>query len=235
MAWTRPREVVFLRHAESLRNKIMAGDFVLPNEGAREQLGEYYDHTIPLTDDGWRQARASGPPLVAELGLPDCVYHSGYVRPMQTLEGLFEHLDPDERARVRVYEKIDLRERDPGYIWHMTREEVARYFPWLDEYHRRIGKFQYRPPGGESLADLACGRVHGVLGTAFRDRPGQRAWFVCHGHVMRAFRFLMERIPLIDVDAIMREPIPNVAMIRYVYEEGNETPHRTHLNTVYWA
>lgn len=235
MAWTRPREIVIIRHAESLRNQIMAGGYVLPDEAARERLGDYYDHTIPLTERGWQQARASGPLLVAALGLPDCVYHSGYVRPMQTLQGLFEHLTPEQRSRIRIYEKIDLRERDPGYIWHMTRAEAERYFPWLNEYHHRVGKFQYRPPGGESLSDLACNRVHGVLGTIFRDRPGERVWLICHGHVMRALRFLMERIPLTEVDAIMREPIANVGMIRYTYDEESERPHRTHLNQVFWT
>ncbi len=234
MTWTRPKAIIVIRHGQSLRNLIMGGGFVLPDEAARIRLGDVYDHTVPLTDEGWRQARETGPRLIKTFGMPDCIYHSGYVRAEQTVEGLLEHLQPEERGQIRVYHKIELRERDPGYIWHMTKAEVDCHFPWMQEYHRRVGKFFYRPPGGQSIAELADGRVHSMIGTAIRDRPGEVVWFVCHGHVARALRFNLERITIADTDAMVREPIPNVAVTRYVYEVCSETPVRTHLNTVFW-
>ncbi|MBI3957114.1 MAG: histidine phosphatase family protein [Candidatus Kerfeldbacteria bacterium] len=235
MPWTRPREIVIIRHGQSLRNLVVGENFVIPDEAARERIAEFYDHTIPLTDEGHRQSESTGPPLIQEFGMPDCVYHSGYVRAEQTVIGLLRHLPVSERERIRVYHKIELRERDPGYTWHMTYQEVEQHFPWLFEHHRRVGKFFYRPPGGQSLAELADGRVHSILGTVARDRPGSSVWFVCHGGVIRALRFNLERTPLADVDDLFSEPIESCAVTRYVYEEGSEVPVRTHLNKVYWG
>lgn len=234
MPWTRPREIVLIRHAESLRNQLTGDQFALPDQVAQRQLASLTDVTMPLTSEGWVQARRSSVPLIREIGFPDCVYHSGYQRAMETLEGLLSNVPISDRNRIRIYEKIELSERDPGYTWGMMAAEVEQHFPWYGPYYRSIGRFRARPPGGESIAQLATGRVHSMIGTVIRDRPGEVVWFICHGHVMRALRFNFERIPLAEVEAMVREPIPNVAVTRYVYEEDSERPVRTHLNLVYW-
>ena len=35
-----------------------------------------------------------------------------------------------------------------------------------------------------------------LLNSVTRDRPGKIVWFVCHGHVIRAARILMERFTM---------------------------------------
>ena len=49
-----------------------------------------------------------------------------------------------------------IRERDPGYTYDMTEAEAGSAFPWLAEYWQTFGGFFSRPPGGESLADVAA-------------------------------------------------------------------------------
>jgi len=212
----------------------MEGKACIPNETARRGLEGYHDHTIPLTARGEVQARDAGPKIIADIGLPDCVYHSGYVRAKRTLEGMLEHLPEEVRSKIRIYWKFELRERSSGARWLMTQEEYDKHFPWAEAQYRTIGPFLFQPPGGgESIADLVCGRVHSAVDTIFRDRPGQRVWLVCHGQVMRAARVLFERTPLEALDAVMASHAPNLGLIRYVYEEGSETPTRTHLYSTY--
>ena len=234
MNWSRPREIVFIRHGESLRNLIMGDSYNLQDAGARARLEDRYDHDIPLTEQGRQQALTSGPKIIADIGIPDFVYHSGYVRAEQTKDCLLAHLSPEHRARIQVRHSIKLRERDPGYTWHMTQAEIDQHFPWLKEYYRRAGKLFYRPPGGESILDVHDGRLHGLLNSVIRDRPGKIVWFVCHGHVIRAARILMERLTIPQAVAMVLEPVPNVAVTRYVYAPGATGPERTHLTKVYW-
>lgn len=234
MNWARPKEIVFIRHGESLRNVIIEDHHFLPDAAALAQLGDKYDHEMPLTEHGCRQAENSGPRIMADIGRPDFIYHSGYVRAEQTVEKLLAHLPPEQRSSIQIRHSIKLRERDAGYTWHMTQAEVDRYFPWLKEYHRRVGELFYRPPGGESIIDVHDGRLHGLLNSVIRDRPGKIVWFVCHGHVMRAARILMERLSLPQASAMVEEPIPNLAITRYVYSHGTTKPERTHLSQVYW-
>jgi len=234
MKWSRPREIVFIRHGESLRNVIMGDHYNLQDEEAVARLDGKYDHDIPLTERGHQQALISGPRIMADIGIPDFFYHSGYVRAQQTKDCLLADLPSEQRAKIQVRHSIKLRERDPGYTWHMTQAEVDRHFPWIKEYYRRAGKLFYRPPGGESILDVHDGRLHGLLNSVIRDRPGKTVWFVCHGHVMRAARILMERLTIAEAGAMVLEPVLNVAVTRYVYARGASGPRRTHLNKVYW-
>ncbi len=212
----------------------MGDHYNLQNEQALARLENRYDHDIPLTDEGRWQALASGPKIMADIGIPDFVYHSGYVRAEQTKECLLAHLPPDQRAKIQVRHSVKLRERDPGYTWHMTQAEVEQNFPWIREYYRRAGKLFYRPPGGESILDVHDGRLHGLLNSVIRDRPGKVVWFVCHGHVIRAARILMERLTIPQAGAMVLEPVFNVGVTRYVYAQDATGPQRTHLNEVYW-
>ncbi len=234
MKCARPKEIVFIRHGESLRNVLRGDNFNLPDAASVAQLGDKYDHDIPLTERGRQQALNSGPKIIADIGLPDFVYHSGYVRAEETLDLILSHLTPEARGGIQIRHSIKLRERDPGYTWHMAQPEVDQHFPWLSEYHRRVGKLFYRPPGGESIIDVHDGRLHGLLNSVIRDRPGKIVWFVCHGHVMRAARILMERISIPEACKMVEEPIENLALTRYVYQPGSTKPVRTHLTHTHW-
>lgn len=109
-----------------------------------------------------------------------------------------------------------LREREVGYTFDMTTEEANAAFPWLQEYWETSGRFFARPPGAESLADVAQ-RVYKFIGMLFRDRANQRVVVVSHGGTMRMFRFWLERWSYEEVVERWAEPIPNGGVITYRY------------------
>lgn len=234
MTWKRPQKIIFIRHGESLRNVVRGDHFALQSKADQDRLGDLYDHDIPLTDRGVWQARESAERIISRYGLPNYVYHSDYVRARHTARLLLEHLSQATRDQIKVRHNLRLRERDPGYTWHMTEDEINRYFPWYQDYYRRIGKLFARPVGGESIMDVHDGRLHTFLNTVIRDRAGQIVWVVCHGHVKRAARILMERLTHEQAEAMIEEPIPNLAVTAYEYDLCGTGPTRTLLNEVFW-
>jgi broad specificity phosphatase PhoE len=188
----RPSLLVLIRHAQSKRNEVKRGSVYFADDGARRDIIGIPDHLIPITEEGWSQARPTGIGLRQRFGVPDYIYHSGYLRTVETTDAVLEAYTEEERAAIRVRQRIWIRERDPGYAYDMTREEAESAFPWLNAYWKEFGGFFAVPVGGESLAQV-CERVHTFLDSLFRDRAGQKIFVVTHGGTIRCFRFLLER------------------------------------------
>lgn len=187
----RPRRLVIVRHAESLRNRDKGTNVYFPDEMARQYVQGIADHDIPLTERGHEQAHQTGLALAELFGPFDYAYHSGYRRTIETMNGLLAAFPDDVRAQIRVRQNDFIRERDPGYTYDMTTAEAEAAFPWLKEYWQTFGGFMGRPPGGESLEDVSV-RVYHFLNMLFRDRPGQNILVVTHGGTKRGFRFRLE-------------------------------------------
>ena len=130
----RPRQLIFIRHAESARNKARQGNIYFTDEEARASIKGIPDYKIPLTSEGIVQAQKTGAYLREKFGTPDYVYHSGYKRTMQTLDGILEAFSENERAQINVRMNQFIRERDPGYTYDMTTEEAVTAFPWLQDH-----------------------------------------------------------------------------------------------------
>jgi broad specificity phosphatase PhoE len=118
------------------------------------------DPDVPLSDTGRAQAESLGR-YFAELPedqRPTAVLSSPFARALTTAQLATAGLD----VRVRTDER--LRERDFGAFDGMTGAGIREQYP--DEAGRRdlLGKFYYRPPGGESWADVAL-RVRSLLAT----------------------------------------------------------------------
>jgi len=187
----RPTTLVLIRHAESARNKVKKGNVYFPDEESRAGLRGIPDHLIRLTDHGYIQASQAGPELKKLVGVPDYIYHSGYMRTVQTMNGILEAYSSKELGKIRIRSNPFIRERDPGHAYDMTDAEVKKHFPYLAEYWKTFGCFFARPPGGESLADV-CKRVYLFLNMLFRDRSGKTIVVVTHCGTIRCFRFLLE-------------------------------------------
>jgi broad specificity phosphatase PhoE len=193
-AWimSRPAQVVIIRHGKSLRNKLKGGVTYFLDEEVRDISARTPDHDIPLVDEGWEQARKTGIRLRQLFGIPHYLYHSGYLRTRQTMEGILEAFSEKERERIRIRTNLLIRERDTGFAYDMIEREARESFPWLKEYWKTFGPLMARPPGGESLADV-IGRVYLFLNMLFRDRGGMRIFVVTHGGTIRCLRYLLER------------------------------------------
>jgi probable phosphoglycerate mutase len=188
----RPEQVIFIRHAESARNKAKKGNTYFADEEARSANAGIPDYRIPLSPEGILQAERTGVYLRDWFGAPDYAYHTGYVRTESSLQGILAAFSPEVRDKIQVRMSPFMRERDPGYTYDMTTEEAERTFPWLYDHWETFGGFFSRPPGGESLSDVSQ-RVYLGLNALFRDRAGKKVWVVTHGGTLRAIRFILER------------------------------------------
>ncbi len=160
-----------------------------PDSDARRSFEGEPDHHAGLTDVGRDQARVLGERLAGEFGAFDLVYHSGYRRARETAELVLAAMGQSPAPTVR--EHILLRERDAGYTFNMTSTEAEAAFPWLQEYWRTVGPFYARPPGGESMADVAS-RVQLFLESCEPALAGRRVLLVTHVGTARMIRFLLE-------------------------------------------
>jgi broad specificity phosphatase PhoE len=217
-AGSRPELLVLVRHGESARNVAKKDNRFFLDDESRKAVQGIPDWQIPLTDVGIRQATETGRLLRDRFGVFDYVYHSGYRRTEETAAGLLSAYSDDDRARMRVRANPFIRERDTGYTYDMTTAEAEAAFPWLQPYWDTAGPWFGRPPGGESLADVAQ-RVYLFLNMLFRDRAGERILVVSHGGTMRAFRFLLERWTIAELPAQLEAcRTPNCSVVPYRFD-----------------
>ena len=140
-------KLLLIRHGESTAN-VAATTAELAGEetiavGSR-------DADVPLSPLGELQAASLAPRLEAEFGSaagPALVWASPYLRAIRTAQLALGDIPfgIDER----------LRDRELGIIDALTARGVEARLP--DEAARRrwLGKFYYRPPGGEAWTDVA--------------------------------------------------------------------------------
>lgn len=172
-----------------------------------------------LSDLGKRQARALGrwfgemPPERQ----PDIVLSSPYIRARDTARLLLEAagISPD---RVTVIWDERLREKEFGIFDRLTRHGIARNFPALHEQRSHVGKFYFRPPGGESWCDVIL-RLRSLLETITREYRGRRVLIVGHQVIVNCMRYLLERLDEAQILAIDREAdVPNCGVTSYQFD-----------------
>lgn len=216
-------ELILVRHGQTLHNALPKdGKFLAPVHGSDPRTF-VADDQLPLTARGQQEARLVGQRL-RHLAPFDFYYSSGYVRGLQTLDGLLSAFPPDQQQASKRRTHLFLRERDPGYTHWMTSAEVDRHFPWYRDYATRVGPFYAVPPGGQSIADI-CTQVHSFLRSLRRAKAGRRVLIVTHGRIMLAFRFWLARWPADQANVLFDPPhLHNCDALRY--HSYNSTTHR---------
>jgi broad specificity phosphatase PhoE len=229
----RPRLLVLVRHGESARNVVKKHNRFFLDDESRKAVQGIPDWQVPLTEAGRRQAALTGEGLRERFGTFDYVYHSGYRRAEETAQGIFTAYSEDQRRSMKMRMNPFIRERDNGYTYDMTTAEAESAFPWLQEYWETFGPWFSRPPGGESLADVA-GRTSVFLNMVFRSHAGERILVVTHGGTLRAFRFLLERWTFEHAAAVLNAyHTPNCCITAYRFDSGSGRVELEDLNTVY--
>jgi broad specificity phosphatase PhoE len=209
-----PALLVVMRHAESEANERREYLNKINSTDTHLALGKR-DVDVELTERGHRQASRTGRYLRASYAPFDAVYVSPYRRTRQTAERVLAEY-PDPPGEVIPEER--LREKEFGVLEGLTKHGVVTLRP--DEHARRklMGKYYYRPPGGESYPDVNL-RVHSFLGTLVRERAGGRVLVVTHSVVVLCFRRLLERMEEHEVlDLDRRDEVRNASLL--VYEPG---------------
>jgi broad specificity phosphatase PhoE len=211
-----PSALWLVRHGESQGNvsAARAGE-----SGAGRLQLDVRDPDVPLSDTGRGQAEALGTWLghLPSDQRPTALLSSPFTRAAETLRiaagtaGLDLPVRYDER----------LRERDFGAFDGMTGAGIREEYPAEAARRDLLGKFYYRPPGGESWADVAL-RVRSVLMTAQLEAAGERLLITSHQAVVTVFRYVLEELSepeLLDLDR--RAPIANCSVTRYEAGEGS--------------
>jgi len=212
-----PAVLWLVRHGESMGN---VADAHARRAGSGRLELDIRDPDVPLSDTGRSQAEALGAWLA---GLP------AGERPTAVLSSPFERAlttaqlaTADLGLRMRTDER--LRERDFGAFDGMTGAGIREQFP--DEAARRdlLGKFYYRPPGGESWADVAL-RIRSLLATEGLRHDGERLVVVAHQAVIMVFRYVLEHLTEQELLAVDREEqVANASLTRY--ERGESGDYR---------
>ncbi len=176
------------------------------------------DPDVPLSDTGRSQAEALGAWLAAlpEDERPTAVLSSPFDRALTTARLATAELG----LRVRTDER--LRERDFGMFDGMTGAGIREQFP--DEASRRdlLGKFYYRPPGGESWADVAL-RIRSLLATEGLRHDCERLVIVAHQAVIMVIRYVLEGLTEQELLAVDREEqVANASLTRYLREDSGD-------------
>ena len=208
-------ELLLIRHGESEGN-VAATEARLA--GAEVIDVPARDADVNLSDTGREQAKALGTALarIAEEFRPDAVVSSPYARALQTAEIGVE--TAGWPVKVRTDER--LRDRELGILDRLTRLGVDTRFPEEAERRLWLGKLYYRPPGGESWADVAL-RLRSVLDELNSLGTGHRVMLVCHDAVILLFRYVLEGMNEQEIlDLAAGTSVLNASITRYVRPSG---------------
>lgn len=201
-------QLVLVRHGESVGN--VADRAATKAEQPRLDL-DIRDADVELSDEGRQQAQALRQHLtdLPQEQQPTVVLSSPYRRALQTAQIVTEGLGLD----VLVDER--LRERDLGAFDGLTWIGVQQEYPQESERRARVGKFYFRPPGGESWTDVVL-RIRQVV-LELQDRyAGERLWLFSHQAVIMSFRVAIEGLSEEEILAADKDtPVPNCSMTTY--------------------
>jgi broad specificity phosphatase PhoE len=210
-----PQEIWLVRHGQSAGN--VARDEAEAAAGLHIQIAER-DVDVPLSELGVRQSQALAGWFASlpERARPNVVLHSPYLRAAQTAQFVMDRLERDDLLSVQVDER--LREKEFGILDRLTTYGIAHKYPELHAQRQHVGKFYFRPPGGESWCDVIL-RLRSVLDTLTREYCRERVLIVAHQVIVNCFRYLFERL---DEDAILAadraNDVPNCSITSYTFD-----------------
>ncbi|MEI7037693.1 histidine phosphatase family protein [Fulvimonas yonginensis] len=207
-----PERLWIIRHGESAGN--IARDRAEASGAPLIEL-QHRDADVPLSPLGLEQAQALGAWMRAlpEELRPTTILASPYERARQTACAAAESMG---RRAEEVLVDERLREKEFGVLDRYTRAGIREKFPELADQRRLVGKFYFRPPGGESWCDVVL-RLRSMLSDLQRNHAGERVMIVGHQVIVNCFRYLLERMDERTILAIDREgDVPNCGITEYV-------------------
>ncbi|MEJ7616856.1 MAG: histidine phosphatase family protein [Pyrinomonadaceae bacterium] len=211
-----PQTIWIVRHGESAGN--VARDLA---EAAGHPVIDLAarDVDVPLSPLGEQQARALGLWFGAMPGeeRPTVVLTSPYLRARRTAEIALAAAGLD-RNQVSFVRDERLREKEFGIFDRLTKIGAQEKYPEQAEVRTLLGKFYYRPPGGESWCDVML-RLRSVIDTITREYGRERVLLFSHQVVVNCFRYLFEELSEEEILAIDRHTeIANCSVTAYEYD-----------------
>ena len=148
---------------------------------------------------------------------PTVVLCSPYVRARLTAEKILELNGTAPDARTVLADER-LREKEFGILDRLTGLGIRHKYPELAEQRQHVGKFYFRPPGGESWCDVIL-RLRNVIDTIAREYRRERVLIVGHQVIVNCFRYLFERMDerqILEIDRM--QDVPNCSIPSYEFD-----------------
>jgi broad specificity phosphatase PhoE len=211
-----PDYIWIVRHGQSAGN--VARDAA---EAARLPLIDIATRDVdtPLSDLGAQQATALGHWFGEMAGddRPNVVLSSPYRRAHKTAEIVLEAAGIDKRDVTFVVDER-LREKEFGILDRLTKFGITAKYPELAEQRAHVGKFYFRPPGGESWCDVIL-RLRSIIDTLTREYRRERVLVVGHQVLVNCFRYLFERLDEATILEMDRQAdVPNCSVTSYRFD-----------------
>lgn len=211
-----PIDLYIVRHGASEQNEIvhagMNGNFEL----FTQENVTVPDRDWRLTSDGRKQSVCIGKWLVEQQKLFDYYLVSPYIRARETAATM-------GLPKARWQEKRILRERSWGEISIATRDDFKKNYP-RNYAFRQNDPIYWKPPAGESIADVSENRVHNLLTSLNKHNDGESVIMVTHGDFMRALMLTIEDLSDEEYMARSHDPeydISNCTCMHYSRRDPN--------------
>ncbi|UBU10605.1 histidine phosphatase family protein [Nonomuraea gerenzanensis] len=200
-----PERIMAVRHGESEAN------LAHREAGETPLVYERGDDEVTVTELGRAQAAALGRLLAALPGgeAPELVWCSPYLRALDTWK-IAQEAWGVQPLPVTVDER--LRDQEPGAFARFNLAAIRERHP--EELKRResLGAYAYRPPGGESLADVVV-RLRAFLRDLDGRAAGRRVLIVAHDSVVLALRHVLDGRPDAELAAVLEcTPVLNASV-----------------------
>ncbi len=215
-----PQSLWIVRHGQSAGN--VARDAAEAGGQRTIDIADR-DVDVPLSALGEQQADALGD-WFAKLPLdamPEVVLCSPYVRACQTSTRILAALRANpayverENAATKCRTDERLREKEFGILDRLTKAGIVARFPLEAQRRADVGKFYYRPPGGESWCDIIL-RLRSLLDTVQLQYRNERVLVVAHQVTVLCMRYLLEQMSEAQILAIDREKdVANCSLTSY--------------------
>ena len=222
-----PRSFWLVRHGQSAGN--VARDAAEANGHTVIDIADR-DMDVPLSELGAEQSRALGRWLggLPPDQRPDAFFFSPYVRARQTADLLLEAAGV-ERHSIGWHCDERLREKEFGILDRLTVHGIRQVHPALSEQRAHVGKFYFRPPGGESWCDVIL-RLRSFVDTLSRTHAGRRVVVVAHQVTVNCLRYLLESLDeaaILEIDR--RGDVPNCGVTSYEAAPDGDHPRGMRL------
>lgn len=208
-----PRCLWLIRHGQSLAN-IARQKAIAENSPTIDFEGREMD--IPLSETGVKQAVTVGRWFKFQSSKPTLIFTSPYLRTTESarlisLNAKFKDVEIIQDERIR--------ERELSFFDRLTWLGATQKYPEECAKRELVGKFYYRPPSGESWADVAL-RIRSFWRDLCLNYSDERILIVTHEVVIRVFRYVLERMTEAEILAIDKaSDVENGAITSYEFDE----------------
>ena len=212
-----PKSLWLIRHGQStanlVRQKAEAEKLLTIDFPEREM-------DVSLSLKGVEQAISVGRWFKFQPQKPTLIFTSPYLRTLETSRLIAENAN---LKNLEIIQDERLRERELGMFDGLTKLGAMQKFPEECEKREFLGKFYYRPHGGENWADVAL-RLRNFWRDLCLNYADEKILIVTHEVVIRVFRYVIEKMTEAEIMAIdQASDIGNGAVSAYQFDaEGNK-------------